>query len=80
MKNKKRRLIVTKTLSILTIALIAVSVLACPQKSKPVSVVDGFVKLELKGESFQMGADYTGSYASYDWEKPVHTRHLYLRP
>ena len=73
MKNKKPRLIVTKTLSILTIALIAVSVLACPQKSKPVSVVDGFVKLELKGKSFQMGAKYTGSYASYDWENPVHT-------
>ena len=82
MKNKKTRLIVTKTLSILTIALIAVSVLACPQKSKPVSVVDGFVKLELKGKSFQMGAEYTGSYASYDWEKPVHTvnftRNIYM--
>ena len=35
--------------------------------------VTSMVKLELKDKSFQMGAEYTGSYASYDWEKPVHT-------
>ena len=42
---------------------------ACPNKTEPKpeqnTVAKDFVKIQLKGKSFQMGANYTGEYASH---------------
>ena len=63
---------------------VAIIATGCPHKSRPEptpssATVQGMVKLELKGKSFQMGADYAGAD---DREKPVHnvtfTRDIYM--
>ena len=49
---------------------LAANVFACKNNAGgETTVVQGMVKLELKGKSFQMGADYTGADSD---EKPVH--------
>ena len=54
---------------------VAIVATGCPHKSEPEptpssTIVQGMVKLELKGKSFKMGADYTGVDSN---ENPVHT-------
>ena len=56
------------------LAFVAIVATGCPHKSEPEptpssTIVQGMVKLELKGKSFQMGASYDGANSN---EKPAH--------
>ena len=75
---------ICKVLTSVILVSVVAFVLGCPHKSEPEptpssTIVQGMVKLELKGKSFQMGADYTGADTD---ENPVHkvafTRDIYM--
>ena len=69
-----------KVLTLFSVVSVVLMVSSCPHKSDPESTtIQGMVKLELKGKSFQMGADYTDAESD---ENPVHevtfTRDIYM--
>ena len=59
-----------KVFTLFSVVSVVLMVSSCPHKSEPEpTTIQGMIKLELKGKSFQMGASYDGANSN---EKPVH--------